>query len=85
MENFTVVLNNAEEYDKAVHSGHPERGDLKIISKADCTGRGNPGVCITFTAVIDGREVQVQAATTAQLLVTAARAILNAHPEMGDV
>ena len=79
MEPITLVLNNGDAFDKAVHGKVPEKGDLAMTSKAYATTGGKPAVAITFTAVVDGVEVPVQAVTTLALLSMAVRAISAAH------
>lgn len=81
MENINLVLDNAEEFDQAVHDNTlPECGDLKIITKARATNAGLPAAVLTFTVALpDGKRQRVQTVTTVRLLCQAARAIEAKH------
>lgn len=59
---------SADEFDKAVHEGLPECGDLAVYIKPNATVRGNPMVVVTFTVQLpDGTKARVQATTTLAL------------------
>lgn len=65
----------AEIYDRLVHGGAPEGGDLRIAYKAGAMQSGRGGVCIAFTALVDGKPVLVQAVTSVRLFMLAAQTI----------
>lgn len=69
-----VVKFDGDEFDELVHGGCPEMGDLKFVFKDDATTSGNPAVVIAFTAVVDGKPAKVQAVTTLNVFLSAARA-----------
>lgn len=81
MEGISLHPNNPEKFDSLVHCGAMERGDLSIASKAGATVDGAAGVVISFTAMVDGAPVLVQATTTLKLFNMAAKAMCAAHGE----
>jgi hypothetical protein len=81
MEHVAVIRDDAK-FDAAVHGGVPEMGDLQIIFKDSVTTAGNPGCVFTFTAVVDGKPVKVQAVTTVRCLAMAAAAARGWYPNV---
>lgn len=79
MEKISVHLNCPDRFDELLelsrNQGTPERNDLEIITKNDGTNRGLTIVMVTFTVMINGEPVRVQAVTTASLFCSAADAI----------
>ena len=69
------VGNDAGRFDAVVHGGPPEAGDLEIAYKPNATAAGLGGVCVTFTAEINGKPTRVQATTTAANFLMAAAAV----------
>ena len=60
-----------EDFDRLVHTGLPECGDLMIAVKERATVEGNPGVVIAFTVTLpDGTRKPVQAVTTLRNMLT---------------
>lgn len=84
MENINLVLDNAEQFDQAVHNDTvPECGDLKIITKARATDAGLPAAVLTFHVVLpNGKRQRVQTVTTVRLLCQAVRGIEARHGHM---
>lgn len=80
MEKVSILLRNPGEYDKAVHSGLAEGGDMLLITKDGVTNEGNPGIVITFTVQLpDGTLHRAQSSTTLKAFLTAAQVIAAAY------
>lgn len=74
MEAIRVLLTD-KDYDRLVHTGLPEYGDVTIAVKKRATMSDKAGVVIAFSVYIDGKKVAVQAAITAANFLTAAAAV----------
>lgn len=80
MESIRVVLDDAAQFDAAVHGTMPECGDLALIAKSNGTVKGAPVVVVTFTVVLpDGTKARAQAVTTLRALVLGVRALAVGH------
>ncbi len=82
MEQVEIFLGNDAMYDKVVHAGPPEYGDIAIITKDRCTVGGNPGVCISFSVDFDGAKRAVQCVITARMFMAAAAAMRGRYGEL---
>lgn len=82
MEAISVILDNSEEFDKAVQGGLPDAGDVRMISKSGLTREGNPGVVITFTVQLPDQELaQAKSVVTLRQFLMAAAALRGRHGE----
>lgn len=74
MESIHIHLRDAD-FDRLVHTGVPEAGDLAFAVKRHATTAGEPGFVVAFHALVDGRHVPVQAVTTLRAFLSAAGAL----------
>lgn len=75
MELLRVLLEDRD-FDRIVHTGLPENGDLKIALKRRGTVEGRPMVAFGFTVTLpDGTTRPVQAVTTLRLLASSVDAL----------
>jgi hypothetical protein len=81
VEKLSIYPRRSDVFDRLVHEGHAEYGDLKIASKPFATTEGNPGVVIAWTARVDGEDAHVQAVTTLSALKAAVDALVAAHAQ----
>lgn len=85
MEVLQVLLNQPDEFDRAVHGDDrvpalPEGGDLALITKDQATVNGAAGAVLTFTVELDGKLRRAQTVVTVKNLMLALR-ILEARYE----
>lgn len=81
MEKVRVLLDDGQhkDFDRLVHTGLPECGDLTIATKDGAMESGAPGVVIAFTVQLpSGDLAPVQAVTSLKALRAALR-ILDAR------
>lgn len=68
-------------FDKAVHGGMPDAGDLQIIVKEEATIGGNPAVCLTFTSQLPTGELRgSQTVTTLRCLLAVLKTLDAKYP-----
>lgn len=85
MEHVQVLLGNDAEFDKAVHAGLPEGGDLIMITKDRATQAGRPAVCLAFTVQqTDGQLKPVQVVITGRNFAMMCAAFRGRYGENGD-
>lgn len=78
-ETIDLRIGSVASYDELVHGSAAQASLMTIASKPLATRDGNPGIVVAFMALVDGRPVRVQAATTLRIFVAAARALAVAH------
>jgi len=83
MELIAIKFNDAAAFDASVSNGLPEGGDLTLITKDRSTAEGRAAACLTFTALVDGKEVPVQVVTSVRILLTALAALKGRYDEDG--
>lgn len=77
-EHCTVLINNHEEFDHAVHGDDrlrslPSGDDLRIITKDGGMQSGRAVACITFTVEVDGQLRRAQYSVPVRQLMFALR------------
>lgn len=82
------LLLTDRDFDRLVHTGAPEKGDeqhgtLQVAVKERAMVSGAPAVCIAFTAVIDGRDVPVQAVCSFREFMAAAAGLRGYAARIG--
>ncbi len=76
MDQITVRISDPEAYDKAVHEGLSDGGDLSFITKDYATEEGRSALVVTFTVQLpDGSLSKAQSATTVRNFLMAAQII----------
>lgn len=84
MEPITII-DDAQKFDKAVHGGLPEAGDLKFIHKPYATTGGKGAVCVTFTVQLPSGELATaQAVTTVNNLIAVGDAMRGYKERYGN-
>lgn len=84
MESIRIVLDDRE-FDKFVHGGLSEAGDLTIAAKEKATEGGQPAVVITFGVSLDGAPERAQAVTTLRAFLSAAVVLRGYAQRIGMV
>lgn len=74
MEKMSIIF-DGDFFDKLVSEGAAQVSDLRVVVKPKGTSGGRPVVAVTFNAMVEGKEVAVQATTTARNFINAARVI----------
>lgn len=85
MSEHVQVLLQDRDFDRLVHSGLPEGGDLTIAVKERATKEGRAGVVVAFSVRLpDGSIGHAQAVTTLRNFLTAAAAIRGYAKRVGQ-
>lgn len=79
MEKISVLMGQPEEFDKAVHEGLPEGGDIRIVVKEGAMVSGAHGIVITWTVQLPDGEIKTAQATTSLRTFAAAAQLLRAR------
>jgi hypothetical protein len=85
MENLNLKFNDIAAYNAVIRDSVPEVGGIDIITLDAGTTSGRAIAVISFKASVDGRIVNVQAATTIRLLLTALAGLHGRYDEDGMV
>ena len=86
MEQLIIKLNEVDLFDKSVHGGLPEGGDITLVTKDDGTEGHRAVVCIIWTTRLpDGTLRNVQAVTTVRNFLMAAAALRGRYGDDGIV
>lgn len=81
-----MVENNAEEFDRIVHSGLKEGGDIKFVIKPKATVGGKAAVVVSFTVELpNGQRHTAQAVTTLQSMCMATTILRALQQELDPV
>lgn len=83
MEILKILLGNPGAYDKAVHCGVADGGDLTIITKDHAMKSGAAAAVLTFTCEIDGKVHQVQTTVTVVNLKGLCGALAGRYDDAG--
>lgn len=81
MELITVSFDPAQ-FDKLVHSGLAEHGDMTFAFKDDALVSGDPGFVVSFTVNVGRTPHRVQAVNTVKNLLLMAAGVAAKYPEI---